>query len=63
MNKLDPNKFEKELKEFLNDKLGDGNYDLNFEIEKDHYTKSLTGNENLLLATLSVWNKEIINYD
>jgi len=31
MKKLDLEKFAKELKEFLNDKIGDDNYDLNFE--------------------------------
>ena len=50
MKKLDLEKFEKELKEFLNDKIGNDNYDLNFEEEE-----GLT-----FFATLAVFNHEVI---
>lgn len=50
MKKLDLEKFAKELKEFLNDKIGNDNYDLNFEKEKG---LSFVG-------TLAVWNHEAI---
>ena len=50
MKKLDLEKFAKELKEFLNDKIGDDNYDLNLEEEE-----GLT-----FFATLAVWNHEVI---